>query len=86
MKDKRQLKSYVWHKDKCFFVSTIERDSSAAVAPPAPRYFETIAWDYDWDTGERGSSVGMEGDGPAFLQHFLMCETLYKHGEVPDNA
>ncbi len=28
--DEPKLKSYVWHDEKCYFVSTIERDSSAA--------------------------------------------------------
>ena len=79
MLDERKLKSYVWHKDQCFFVSTIMRDSSAFVSP-APRYAETMAWEYNWDTQERGKQVGMTGDGPAFKQHFVMCEQLYKNG------
>lgn len=78
-KDTRKLKSYVWHGDACFFVSTIERDSSAAISPP-PRYFETIAWEYNWDTAERGEQVDMDGDGPALDQHFAMCRQLFTNG------
>ncbi|HUS40475.1 MAG TPA: hypothetical protein VMX74_13565 [Pirellulales bacterium] len=78
------IKSYVWHGNDCFFVSTIERDSSAMVAPPAPRYAETIAWLYDYDDQSRIKQVGMDGSGPAFSQHFAMCRQLYDTGEVRD--
>lgn len=82
MEDKRKLKSYVWHGGQCYFVSTIERDSSAMVGPPAPRFNESTAWEYDYETSNRGEMVAQEGSGPAFLQHFLMCEHLFKYGEV----
>ena len=84
MTNKRILKSYVWHGADCFFVSTIERDSSADVTP-APRYFETIAWLYDWDDKARIRLVGMDGSGPAFSQHFAMCRQLYDTGEFRDD-
>ena len=83
MEDRRILKSYCWHKGRCFFISTIERDSSAAVSP-APRYMETIAWEYDWDSTERGEMVGMTGDGEAFRQHADMVEQLYRTGEYTE--
>lgn len=75
-----KIKSYVWHGDECFFVSTIELDSSAAISP-SPRYFETMAWEYDYATQERGESVAFEGDGPALAQHFRVCEQLYRTGK-----
>jgi len=77
--DKRQLTSYVWHKGQCYFVSTIERDSSANV-PPVPRFMETIAWEYDWDARQRGSMVATEGSGSAVSQHFEMCQQLHRNG------
>jgi len=82
----RQLKSYVWcyHTDKCFFVSTIERDSSAMGEPPARRFMETIAWEYDWDTRERGKQVADTGSGYVLDQHFEMCWQLYKTGEYKE--
>ena len=47
MSDDRIIKTYVWHGDKCFFVSTINRESSAAILP-ALRYNETMVWEYNW--------------------------------------
>lgn len=61
MDDKRLIKSYVWHGDDCFFVSTIERDSSAAIKPPVPRFAETLVWEYDWDAVKRGHLVHQRG-------------------------
>ena len=82
MPDKRELKSYVWHKEKCFFISTIERDSSAMAGLPLPRFYETMAWVYDWDFRERGIIVAQEGDGGAFEQHYRICKELCDSGEV----
>ena len=56
MSDERIIKSYVWHENKCFFVSTIERDSSAMLGPR--RYNETLVWEYDWAKHERGEQIG----------------------------
>lgn len=74
----KQLKSYIWNRisGKCFYVSTIERDSSAP-SSPALRYMETIAWEYDWDTKKRGDIAVQENNGPAFKQHFSIYECLY---------
>lgn len=83
MDDRRIIKSYVWHNDKCFFVSTIERDSSAAISPP-PRYFETIAWWYDWEIGERGDMVAHAGRGQALAQYVDVCRQLIETGEWKD--
>ena len=81
--DTRQLKSYVWHRTtgRCFFVSTIERDSSAMTEPPPMRFMETIAWEYDWDSRMRGELVAMDGSNNVLIQHFEMCRQLYNTGE-----
>ena len=76
----RALKSYVWHEEQCFFVSTIKRDSSAAVEPPAARFYETLAWLYDWETAERGELVAESGNGPALDQHFGVVRQLLLFG------
>jgi hypothetical protein len=84
--NERLLKTYVWHRPtgKCFFVSTIERDSSAAITP-TPRFNETIAWEYDWDTQERGKIVGMEGEGnDEVTQHMDVVRQLSVKGEVDE--
>ena len=77
--DERKLKSFIFRGDDCFYVSTIERDSSAAVSPP-PRFFETIAWDYEWELQARGGQVAITGYGPAFEQHSKVCEQLFRNG------
>ena len=78
-----KLKTYAWHGDKCFFVSTIERDSSAMVHPP-PRFNETLVWDYDYATSVKAEIVAMAGGGPAFDQHFEVCRQLCAHGKYVD--
>lgn len=55
MNDDRIIKTYVWHGERCFFVSTINRESSAAILP-SPRYNETMVWEYNWNW------KGPEGD------------------------
>lgn len=79
MQDERKLKSYVFHGEKCFFVSTIMRDSSAVGYPS--RYAETMTWEYDWTTNERGRAVDQDGEGPALAQHMRVVSDFYKYGE-----
>lgn len=66
--DERLIKSFVWHDGKCFFVSTIDRDSSSLIGG---RFSETIVWAYDWEANERGASLyeecGIEGSIKAHL-------------------
>lgn len=82
--DERVIKSYVWHEGKCFFVSTIERDSSAMLGPE--RYYETMVWEFDWKKNERGAWIAQEGCSRGFLrEHFSMCERLHETGD-PNKA
>ena len=78
-RDKRVIKSYVWHGGRCFFVSTIERDSSAAWSPR--RFYETLVWRCDSRNGERGALIAQEGCLLSPLrQHFSICESLHEKG------
>lgn len=80
---------YSQHASMWFFVSTIERDSSAMVSPP-PRFAETIGWiwmpkpkgeDVRFPIdGERTTIVYTDGDGPSWLQHSRACEMLMRYG------
>ena len=81
--DERIAKSYVWHKGQCYFISTIVRDSSAAIEAPTPRYAETIAWAVDWDSNERGKTVGECGHTRyhALSKHMQIAEYIGLHGE-----
>lgn len=79
MSDDRIIKTYVWHGEKCFFVSTIERDSSASEGPR--RYNETLIWEYDWEKGERGEMIDQIGDSEGSIRaHQKAVEGLYEAG------
>lgn len=59
------------------------RESSAAGYPG--RYAETITWEFDWSTNERGRMVDQDGSGPAFQQHMRVVEDFYRHGKRKDD-
>lgn len=80
--DERVIKSYVWHDNKCYFVSTINRDSSA---PYGGRYAETLVWEYDWDGRERGDLVGQTGGCEGtIVAHQWMCMLIFKTGRCEE--
>lgn len=82
--NQRVIKSYVFHGDKCFFVSTIERDSSAMLGPR--RFNETMVWHYDWSTAERGSLFHQdEAPCGSIRTHNYVCEQLHEDGEIKAN-
>lgn len=73
------IKTYVWHDGKCYFVSTIERDSSAGDMPY--RYTETMVWEYDWEGRERRKQV-LEGDGgpKSIRTHMEIVKAIHEGG------
>lgn len=74
------IKSYVWHGDKCFFVSTINRKCSA---PEGDMFSETIVWEVNWSTKERGASVCEDsGVCDSIATHIRICEALFKTGKT----
>ena len=84
--DTRIIKSYVWHKDKCFYVSTIDRDSSAMLGPR--RFAETIVWEYTWDGAELGEMISMHsGSEGTIFTHLQVCQFLHDTGksEIPES-
>lgn len=79
--DERVIKSYVWHKGRCFFVSTIERDSSAMLDPG--RFNETLVWDYDSEKRERKSLMYQRDCCRGRIeQHLSVCKELFESGEL----
>lgn len=73
---RHMIQSHVWAPDeRCYFVSSIDRESSAALAYGA-RYVETLVW--RWERGTRTDLI-YTGEGPK--EHFRVCEFLMKHGE-----
>jgi hypothetical protein len=71
--------SFVWYEEKCFFVSTIERDFDTYEG--TVRGDETMAWEYDWDKKERGKWIGQSG---GVLDHQATCRCLIAFGEIPN--
>jgi hypothetical protein len=81
MNDIRIIKTFVWHGERCFFVSTIERDSSAALGPL--RYNETLVWDYDYEEKTRGTLLYQEEDMHGSMsRHLCVCAALHKDGKL----
>jgi hypothetical protein len=78
--DNGVIKSYVWHGAQCFFVSTIERDSSAAAAPS--RYNETLVWFYDWYKRMRADSFCYHGcaSSGCIVEHLDVCRRINDTG------
>ncbi len=80
--DKPLAKSYALHRDKCFFISTINRDSSAMDGPS--RYAETMVWEYNYETSERGKMVFMDdGSEGSIRTHIKTLQQFCEHGKPP---
>ena len=54
--------TFVKHGEKCAFVSTINRESSAMLS--GGTYAETLVWEYDESTSQRGRLIG-QGEASA---------------------
>jgi hypothetical protein len=81
--NRKVAQSYVWHAEKAFFVSTIDRESSAALAPGLV-YSETFAWEWDPETRERGDIVGQaEGFAGDVTVHLDVVRSLRRTGRMP---
>lgn len=72
------IKTYIWHDGKCYFVSTIERDSSAMLGPR--RYNETIVWELG-ERNERGPILFQDEDNKVSIAvHQKLVDNIYKRG------
>jgi hypothetical protein len=80
MSDTAEIRSYVWHGGKCYFISTNTRQSSAAAAYGAT-YAETIVWDCDSPAGERVKILHMESAAAHSInKHLEICRAIYNKG------
>lgn len=74
------IQSQVRHGDSWFYVSTINRKSSAAIAYGST-YSETLAWEFDPVAKTRGGIVAQDESATDSLAgHFRVCEKLAKGG------
>lgn len=72
------IQSYVFHGDKAFFVSTINRESSSPLGGP---YAETLVWEWDQKERKRGDLIGQtDGRVNTLFAHQDMCRTLFEGG------
>jgi hypothetical protein len=75
----------VWHGEECFFVSTIDRDSSAMLGPR--RFSETKVWRFDWNADEKGEELlTIGGSAGNIHQHIDLCQAIYKGGCPSDGT
>lgn len=73
--------SYVWHGDKAFCVSTIDRDSSSMLGG---RFSETLTWEWDDKKRKRGAWVGQHAGGEGSLHtHKAVVDRIFATGS-PD--
>lgn len=78
--EERVAKSYIWYGLQCFFVSTIDRESSAMLAQGA-RYAETLVWIFDWQKNERGELIYSDSAHEGSIHtHLVVCERLHDKG------
>jgi hypothetical protein len=74
------IQSYVRHGDKWFFVSTMNRESSA-LAAYGMVYAETLVWEWDAEKRERGRIVAQgEGGQDSIYAHLAMCKRIAETG------
>jgi hypothetical protein len=79
------IKSYVWHGDRCFFVSTIERTSSAVACQS--RYNETVVWAFDWAANLRGGMLHQDSDAKGSIRtHQKVCGDFFAHGKPSEET
>jgi hypothetical protein len=79
MEQKRSYQLLCTYLKGKYFISTIYRQSSAVTDTPL-WYFETMAWEWDNVTKERGQLLEMEDSGTyeemALDNHFAMVNKL----------
>lgn len=72
--------TYLYVGAKCYFVSTIDRQSSATLAYVAT-YAETMAWEFDTTTKQRGRLVMQdEASTGSLFGHVRVMEAITKEG------
>lgn len=80
------ITSYVFFEDKCFYVSTIERDTSA-VAAYGMHYNETIVWEFDVVKHMMGKMLYQDEDMRGSIRvHQKMCKELYETGKIQEEV
>ena len=85
--NKTLAQTLVWHGNKGFFVSTINKKTSAMLSY-GRIYSETLVWEWDSIAKKRGDLIGQDTHGEDCLYaHFNMVQRLFDTGkcEEPDD-
>lgn len=78
MNNQTLVQTYVRHNDQFFFISTIDRDSSAM---DGGRYAETLVWNYNLETRLAEALVGQfEGTEGTIAKHQQVVVGLFEQG------
>ena len=78
--NKAIIQSYVWHDGKCFFVSTINRESSAI---GGGTYAETMVFEWDAQERKRGKIVAQDqGSTNSIYAHQNVCKLIHETGKT----
>lgn len=79
------IQSYVWHGEKRFFISTINRETSSVLAA-GHIYAETMVWEWDEKSPERGPLIWQGEDRKdSFHTHILACLNLHDNGSMAES-
>ena len=71
--------THVWHEGACFFVSTINRESSSILGGT---FAETLVWKWDEATRQRGDLIGQTGGSTDSIHaHQAMVKRLHETGK-----
>jgi hypothetical protein len=75
--------SYRFHKDRLFFVSTINRQSSAMITDP-PWYSETFVWELDPDNPTSTGNLVHESSSHLndIANHLEISRQFFKNGKA----
>ncbi|MNR08095.1 hypothetical protein D3C85_1242370 [compost metagenome] len=77
--NKKLIQTYVYFEDKCYFVSTIDRESSSMYGG---RYAETMVWEIDPKTNERMGFLYQDEDYEGNIRtHNNVCNMIFNEGE-----
>ena len=83
MSDKTTMaQTYVWHKGRGFFVSTINRPSSSMECY-GMLYSETMVWEWDEENRTRGNLIGQDEHAQdSIFAHQRMVQRIFDTGSV----
>ena len=83
--DKTLAQTYVWHSGEGFYVSTINRRSSAALSY-GRIYSETMVWEWNRETKKRGDIIGQdEHCEDSLFAHQRMVQRLFDTGKCEES-